>query len=50
MYLGCKKKFFVCEIQRQDGLWTPRIRITSKKDWDKLLVQEIEPLLQTITS
>ena len=50
MYLGCKKKFFVCEIQRQDGSWTPRIRITSKEDWDKLFAQEIVPLLQTITS
>ena len=50
MYLGCKKKFFVCEIQRQDGSWTPRIRITSKEDWDKLFAQEIMPLLQTITS
>jgi len=29
MYLGCKKQFFKCEVERTDGSWTGSIRITT---------------------
>ena len=41
MYLGCKKNYFVCSVQRPDGSWTERIRVTDKKDWDELFNKEI---------
>ncbi|MGB9615325.1 MAG: endonuclease NucS domain-containing protein [Fervidobacterium sp.] len=48
MYLGCKKRFFVCEIQRSDGTWTGRIRITNKTDWDKTFNEEIIPVYKSL--
>ncbi|MEM2550204.1 MAG: endonuclease NucS [Nitrososphaerota archaeon] len=50
MYLGCKKKFFACLIQRSNGSWTGRIRITTKEDWEKAFNDEIAPIIQKIES
>jgi hypothetical protein len=41
MYLGCKKKFFVCEIQKPDGSWTRRLRIATKGEWEKVFNNDI---------
>jgi len=50
MYLGCKKRFFVCQIQRPDGSWTERIRISEREDWEKTFKDQILPVLQSIES
>jgi Holliday junction resolvase-like predicted endonuclease len=50
MYLGCKKRFFVCEIQKPDGSWTGRIRISLKEEWEKLFNNEIMPIIHKIES
>jgi hypothetical protein len=50
MYLGCKKKFFVCEIQKPDGSWTRRIRITTKEEWEKIFNSEVMPTISKIES
>jgi Holliday junction resolvase-like predicted endonuclease len=50
MRLRCKKKFFVCEIQKPDGLWTRRIRITTKKEWEKVFNNEVMPTINKIES
>jgi Holliday junction resolvase-like predicted endonuclease len=50
MYLGCKKRFFVCQIQRPDGSWTERIRISEREDWEKTFKDQILPVLQSIDS
>lgn len=48
MYLGCKKKFFVCEVQRPDGSWSGRIRITTKEEWERTFKDEIAPVYKSI--
>jgi hypothetical protein len=45
MYLGCKKKFFVCEIQKPDGSWTRRLRIATKGEWEKVFNNDILPTI-----
>ena len=50
MYIGCKKKFFVCQIERIDGSWSNRIRITNYDDWEKAMKEEIEPVLRGLES
>jgi len=48
MYLGCKKKFFVCEVLHADGDWSNRIRISTKKEWEDILKSEIHPACHRI--
>ena len=48
MYLGCKQHFFVCEIQRADGSWTDRLRVSNKADWDKVFNEEIVPVFKNL--
>jgi len=48
MYLGCKKRFFVCEILQADGDWSGRIRVGTRKDWDELLDTKIHPACERI--
>jgi hypothetical protein len=50
MYIGCKKKFFVCEIQKPDGSWTRRIRISTKEMWEKIFNNEVIPTISKIES
>jgi hypothetical protein len=50
MYLGCEKKFFVCEIQKPDGSWTGRIRILTKEEWEKMFNDKILPTISKIGS
>jgi len=49
MYLGCKKTFFVCEIQKIDGSWSGRERVSTKSDWENLLSKNIIPTLETLS-
>lgn len=50
MYLGCRKKFFVCQIQRSDGSWTPTIKITSQESWERMLKDDVGPAIKRIQS
>jgi len=48
MYLGCKKRFFVCEIQGPDGTWTERFRIETKEDWETIFNNHVLPVYQSL--
>lgn len=48
MYLGCKKQFFVCQVQMPDGTWGERIRILSNEDWRNYMIQTIDPILKSL--
>jgi hypothetical protein len=50
MYLSCRKKFFVCYIQKPDGSWTDGIRILTKEEWEKMFNDEILPTISKIGS
>jgi len=50
MYLGCKKAFFYCEVQKPDGSWTKRTRITTKEEWEKMFNNEVVPAIRKIDS
>lgn len=49
MYLGCKKTYFVCEIQKADGSWTGRERVSMKSAWENLLSNNVIPTLETLS-
>jgi len=49
MYLGCKKTFFVCEIQKIDGSWSGRERISMKSDWENLFSNNIILILEELS-
>jgi len=48
MYLGCKKKFFVIEVERPDGSWSRRSKVATQDDWESVLHEEILPAYQTL--
>jgi hypothetical protein len=48
MYLGCKKKFFVCRVERPDGSWSDRLRIREREEWDDLFNREILPVYSSL--
>ena len=48
IYIGCKKHFFTCGVQRLDDTWTGRVRINSKEVWDKLFGEDIAPRLSRV--
>jgi hypothetical protein len=50
MYLGCKKRFFVCNIQKPDGSWTGRIRVTTKEKWEEIFKNEVIPTISKFKS
>ncbi len=48
MYLGCKKQFFNCAVERTDGSWTETIRINNNEEWQKFLDDEIQPVCKVL--
>lgn len=48
MYLGCKRRFFVCEIERPDGTWTERLRVEDGDSWNDVFEEEIAPRLKKL--
>ena len=48
MYLGSKKKFFVCQVERPDGSWSDRFRIREKEEWEDLFSKEILPVYSSL--
>jgi hypothetical protein len=50
MRLGCKKKFFICEVLKPDGSWIKGIRITTKEEWEKMFNNEVVPAIRKIDS
>jgi hypothetical protein len=48
LYLGCKRQFFVIEVQRPDGSWSRRNRVTSQGDWEGVLRGEILPAYRAL--
>lgn len=48
MYLGCKRRFFVCQIERPDGTWTERLRVEDEDSWNDVFEREIAPRLEKL--
>ena len=48
MYLGCKKKFFVIEVEQPDGSWSRRNRVTNQDDWQDVMRAEILPVYHAV--
>ncbi|MBS7252331.1 MAG: hypothetical protein KIH08_17345, partial [Candidatus Freyarchaeota archaeon] len=48
MYLGCKKNFFVVNVERPDHTWSERIRIRDGDKWKEVLEEEILPTLREL--
>ena len=44
IYLGCKRKFFICKIQKLDGTWTYRLHVETQEDWEQIFGTEIVPI------
>ncbi len=47
-YLGCKRQFFVLEVERPDGSWSNRLRVANEDDYAKALRDEIVPSYQAL--
>ena len=48
MNLGCKKRYFVCYVQRTDNSWTELARIKTSEEWQKLMSDEILPVCKAL--
>jgi len=47
-YLGCKKQFFVLEVERPDGSWGNRLRVSGESDYSRALQDELVPSFQAL--
>lgn len=47
-YLGCKKQFFVLEVERPDGSWSSRLRVSNEGDYAQALQDEVIPSYQAL--
>jgi hypothetical protein len=44
MWLGCKRQFFVVEVQGADGRWSERKRVRTQGEWDDVMQRDILPV------
>lgn len=50
MYLGCKKKFVVVQLQRQDASWTGRVRIHDEGEWKAFFAESVQPTITALSA
>jgi hypothetical protein len=50
MYLGCKKRFVVANLQRHDTSWTGRVRIHSESEWQAFLAESVQPTIAALSA
>lgn len=46
MYAAPKRNFFVVEVLKTDGNWSGRIRISTRKEWEKTSQKHVEKYVQ----
>lgn len=50
MYMSPKRNFFAVEVLNPDGSWCDRMRVTTKKEWDKAYQDHISKYIEYLDS